>query len=301
MTQFQQNTIRRLIVPSMVATFVVAAFICCLAGDVSKLISAFAYGGFTILVGMAVTANQLITRGDSDVGGGPVAASTTLYQGTMAFINATGYFDDDVAAGVNAFGGIVRQYVDNSSGAAGDKNVEVFREGQFKLAGTGFTQADVGKRVYATDNFTVTLTAGAATFIGYVASYVSSTAIMVDIVTASPSGTSSSAVFAKTADYTVTVADSGKTFTTVGAAGTVVFALPAAVVGLKYRFRVGAAQELRIDPDGTEVIALPSTGVAGAAGKYLTANADGETVEIECTKAGQWSVYGFTGTWTAEA
>ena len=110
-----------------------------------------------------------------------------------------------------------------------------------------------------------------------------------------------STVEAKTADYTVVVGDSGKTFSTVGAAGTVTFAMPVAVVGLKYRFRVGAAQELRIDPDGTETIALPSTGVQGAAGKYLTANADGETVEVECTKAAQWSVFGFTGTWTAEA
>jgi hypothetical protein len=109
-----------------------------------------------------------------------------------------------------------------------------------------------------------------------------------------------STVEAKTANYTVTVEDSGKTFTTVGAAGTVVFAMPAAVVGLKYRFRVGAAQELRIDPNGTETIALPSTGVQGAAGKYLTADADGETVDVECTKAAQWSVFGFTGTWTAE-
>lgn len=110
-----------------------------------------------------------------------------------------------------------------------------------------------------------------------------------------------SGVEAKTADYAVEVEHSGTTYTTVGAAGTVTFTLPAAVVGLKYRFRVGAAQELRIDPDGTETIALPSTGVQGAAGKYLTANADGETVDIECTKAGEWSVFGFTGTWTAEA
>lgn len=105
----------------------------------------------------------------------------------------------------------------------------------------------------------------------------------------------------KTANYTVTTGDTGTTFTTVGAGGTVTFAMPAAVVGLKYRFRVGAAQELRIDPNGTEVIALPSTGVAGGAGKYLTADADGETVDIECTKAGTWSVFGFTGTWTSEA
>lgn len=105
---------------------------------------------------------------------------------------------------------------------------------------------------------------------------------------------------AKTANYTVKAYESGQTFTTVGAAGAVVFAMPAATLGLEYFFRVGAAQELRIDPNGTETIALPSTGVQGAAGKYLTADADGETVHLICTKAGQWSVFGFTGTWTAE-
>jgi hypothetical protein len=110
-----------------------------------------------------------------------------------------------------------------------------------------------------------------------------------------------STVVPKTADYTVTAGDSGKTFTTVGAAGTVTFALPAATLGLKYRFRVGAAQQLRVDPNSSETVALPSTGVQGAAGKYLVADADGETVDLECTKAGQWSVFGFTGSWTAEA
>jgi hypothetical protein len=108
-------------------------------------------------------------------------------------------------------------------------------------------------------------------------------------------------VSAKTADHTVLDSESGTTFTTVGAGGTVTFSLPPAVLGLRYRFRVGAAQQLRIDPNGTETIALPSTGVQGAAGKYLVADADGETVDLACDKAGQWSVYGFTGTWTAEA
>ncbi len=107
-------------------------------------------------------------------------------------------------------------------------------------------------------------------------------------------------VEAHTADDTLTVAESGSVHTTVGAGDTVTFSMPAAVVGLEYFFKVGAAQELRIDPNGSETIALPSTGVQGAAGKYLTANAAGETVHILCSEAGTWDVYGFTGTWTAQ-
>lgn len=108
-------------------------------------------------------------------------------------------------------------------------------------------------------------------------------------------------VEAHTADDTLTAAESGSVHTNTGAAGAIALTLPAATVGLRFRFYVGAAQELRINPDGTETISLPSTGVAGAAGKYLTANAVGETVELACCQAGTWAVFGFTGTWTAEA
>jgi hypothetical protein len=104
----------------------------------------------------------------------------------------------------------------------------------------------------------------------------------------------------KTANYTVVAdTDNGKTFTNEGAAAEIVFALPAATVGQWYRFKVVTAQELRIDPNGTETIALPSTGAQQAAGAYLTANAAGEGCEIECVKAGQWEVNFYTGTWTA--
>lgn len=118
---------------------------------------------------------------------------------------------------------------------------------------------------------------------------------------ASGSDGSQSTVEAHTAGDTLTVAESGSIHSSVGAAGTITLVLPAATVGLNYKFYVGAAQELRIDPDGTETISLPSTGVPGAAGKYLTANAIGETVELVCCNAGTWGVFGFTGTWTAEA
>jgi hypothetical protein len=107
-------------------------------------------------------------------------------------------------------------------------------------------------------------------------------------------------VEAKTADYTIVAGqDQNKCFNTVGAGGTVVFSLPAATVGQRYRFLVGAVQELRIDPNGTETASLPSSGVQQAAGAYLTANAVGEHVTLECFIDGQWQATDFSGTWTA--
>ena len=85
-----------------------------------------------------------------------------------------------------------------------------------------------------------------------------------------------------------------------GATGAATFTLPAAVVGMRVTANVEAAQELRLDPNGTETIALPSSGVQGAAGKYLTADAVGERVQLVCFTAGTWDVIDYTGTWTAE-
>lgn len=104
----------------------------------------------------------------------------------------------------------------------------------------------------------------------------------------------------KTGDYTVVKKDLGATLDTTGAAGTVVFSLPPALAGYEVSARVGAAQELRLDPNGTETIAA-TTGVPGAAGKYLTANAVNERVTLKCSEAGKWDVVAFTGTWTHEA
>lgn len=108
-------------------------------------------------------------------------------------------------------------------------------------------------------------------------------------------------VEAHTANDTLKAGESGTIHTNKGAAGTITLILPAALVGMRFRFYVGAAQQLRIDPNGTETISLPSSGVAGGAGKYLVADAIGETVELVCCEAGTWAVFGFTGTWTAEA
>lgn len=106
---------------------------------------------------------------------------------------------------------------------------------------------------------------------------------------------------AHTAGDTLLAAETGTSHTNTGASGTITIILPAATVGQEFYFGVGAAQELRLDPAGSETISLPSTGVAGAAGKYLVADAIGESVHLMCVIAGTWAVMGYTGTWTAEA
>ena len=79
-----------------------------------------------------------------------------------------------------------------------------------------------------------------------------------------------------------------------------VFNLPAALVGMEFYFYVLSAFALRINPDGTETIGLPSSGVQQAAGKYIEADAVGEYVHIACVKAGQWETLDYRGTWGVE-
>lgn len=132
---------------------------------------------------MAVTANQLIVaQNPRGLVRGRVAASTTLYQGTMAFaIAASGFINGSIAAGANHFMGIVKDQVDNGAGGDGDKNVELFTKGTFELQGSGFTQALVGDKIYAVDNFTVNGTATSQTLIGRCVEFISATRIMVEI------------------------------------------------------------------------------------------------------------------------
>lgn len=103
----------------------------------------------------------------------------------------------------------------------------------------------------------------------------------------------------KTADYTVKTTENGTGFTNTGATAAVTFALPPATVGLHYYFVVDDTDGIRVDPNGTETISLPSTGVPSAAGAYITADLAAECVHIACHKAGTWCVLSYVGTWTA--
>jgi hypothetical protein len=103
------------------------------------------------------------------------AAVAVLYENTMAFINASGFADDDTASGVNRFGGMVVKQVDNSGGSAGDLAVELETDGSWVFLGSGFAQSSVGLPLFALDNQTTTLTALAGTRVGVITEYIDST------------------------------------------------------------------------------------------------------------------------------
>jgi len=113
----------------------------------------------------------------------------------------------------------------------------------------------------------------------------------------------------KTADYTILplTEDMWATFSNSGASGSgtgggvVALQLPAATVGMGFRFLVQAACRLSIAPASGESIALPSTGAQSTGDYVIHANAIGESVELECKVAGDWNCNKYIGTWTASA
>jgi hypothetical protein len=134
----------------------------------------------------AVTANQLRPR-CQDPGmlrHCGVLTNIHLYSGTMAFYDATtGYLTDDDASGANKFAGIVENEVDATGSASGAKVAEVWTGGSYEVGvGSGFTQADARKPVYATSNNDITLTATNATRIGTSDGFVSATKLSVRLL-----------------------------------------------------------------------------------------------------------------------
>jgi hypothetical protein len=93
--------------------------------------------------------------------------------------------------------------------------------------------------------------------------------------------------------------DHGRVLSNAGAAGAITMTLPPAMEGLEFTFLVAATQQLRIDPNGTDTISQPSSGVPGSAGKYLWADAIGESIRVIC-RGTNWFAVGAHGTWTHE-
>lgn len=94
----------------------------------------------------------------------PAVASDIIYRGA-AVGSSSGNARPLVAADV--FMGFTDANTDNSTGSAGDKNVEVITEGEVYLSVAGVTAAsDYGSTVYASDDDTFTKTSTSNTAVG---------------------------------------------------------------------------------------------------------------------------------------
>lgn len=111
---------------------------------------------------MAVTANQVVKRQgrDGKIAAVGVAASKTIYEGTFVYLDAGGDATDVIVDANTVFAGVAREQVDNSSGADGEKTVEVWTDGDFEwtIGGT-LADSEIGTNVYGTDNFACNQTA----------------------------------------------------------------------------------------------------------------------------------------------
>jgi predicted RecA/RadA family phage recombinase len=132
---------------------------------------------------MALSDNKEVSEKHRRLLQNPVAGSSVIFKGAIVMSNASGFLAPASSLADAKMAGIAYEKCDNSTGSAGDKECKLLREGAFLLSGSGFTQADVGKVVYATDDETVALTqaVGDEVAVGKIAQVVSASQVYVDI------------------------------------------------------------------------------------------------------------------------
>jgi len=84
----------------------------------------------------------------------PVAASTLIFYGALVMLDASGNAVPASTATGLTVRGMAREHVDNSAGAAGDKNVAT-ENGTWRFAHSGLDRTDIGATAYAVDDQTV--------------------------------------------------------------------------------------------------------------------------------------------------
>lgn len=112
----------------------------------------------------------------------PVAASTTIYKGGMVCDNGSGAAVPAADTAGYVVVGIALEHVDNSSGSAGDRYVNVLAGQAFELVTSGAGAGNIGDYAYVTDDQTVALVPNTNNVVaGVVSRYVSATSVYVYI------------------------------------------------------------------------------------------------------------------------
>jgi hypothetical protein len=111
-------------------------------------------------------------------------------------------------------------------------------------------------------------------------------------------GVGSLTVVSKTADYTVTSGDYGKSFDNSGAGADITLSLPAAAVGAYLRATVYAAHYVELLANGTDQIAIG--GDISAAGGYIRSNTPYSSITLEAHGVGKWIATAQVGAWSID-
>lgn len=227
-----------------------------------------------------------------------VEASEVIYDGALVGSNGSGYAQalaaGDVFLGINVDG-----QVDNSSGAAGDKDVLVRTEASIQKSVTGVASIeDIGKLVYATDDSTFTIVPPASgSIVGRVGGYVSSGVAIVNINVndqMSEDGLGISGVGAVPAQLTTASAltltaaqilsgfvrhdpSGGAATDTLPTAALLIAAIPNAAVGTKFEF------VLQNDADAAETITVAAGTGGTLAGTATIAQNNSKRFLVEIT------------------
>lgn len=110
---------------------------------------------------MALSKDRNTKRRDGIHFNDPIAASTVIFAGALVCLNAAGNAVPGATATTLKARGVAQEYVNNSSGAAGDARIET-RRGVFPFdnsaAGDEITRADIGNTAYIVDDHTVAKT-----------------------------------------------------------------------------------------------------------------------------------------------
>lgn len=103
-------------------------------------------------------------------------------------------------------------------------------------------------------------------------------------------------VLPKTANYSVTEADFGTTFTNGGASGTVIFSLPVPVAGMEFTFMIYASHTVEILAAGGTAINIGSG--SSSSGGNASANTVGYSLTLKAISNTNWFAKCHEGTWT---
>lgn len=126
---------------------------------------------------MAASADRDAGRKDGELVRGGIAASTTIYKGTLVGYDASGYLEPKDASG-NVFAGVAYEAGVGTT-TAGATKIRVQRKGIFEFVLSNAAITHIGDELYVVDDQTVATTG--TTKVGRAAAFLNAGKIYIDI------------------------------------------------------------------------------------------------------------------------